>query len=1280
MSLIFDVLAIDRASHVFDKVGGSAARAGGQVESASNSMSSAAGKMAVGIGLAGATFAAVSVKMAADFQQSVTKLATTAGESTKNLKMVGDGMLNMAGQVGISANDLAKGMYIVESSGIHGAAALDVLKASAQGARQEGADLTKVTDAVTTAMHDYGPSIGNAAKVTSEMVTAVSAGKTTFDQLTGSLHSVTPLASALHVPFADIIGSLAAMTASGESADQATQNMAQALRSLQKPTQPMIDEMAQLGITATDLATSLSTKGLSGTVQDLSQAIMDHMGPSGKVLMGTFNDSKIAADDARQMFSNLPPALQKVATAYENGKLSVADWRKAIKAMPADEQMLITSWKGMQDRSDGFNQMLKSGKPVAQQYTAALEGVMGTSAGLSVALQLTGAHASVVNQNVKDIAASSGDAKGNIKGWAEVQGNMNQQLAQAEHAIGAMAIQFGQHLLPVLTTGLGWVNTTGIPAFKNLASGVGDAVKWFTQLPGPVKEAAVALGIVKALAASDMFAGLVASGRVLAVGFANDMSNMVASARAGAGQMTAAFAEAKAAQQALVSARFGGGAVPKATGDIAGLGAAAGVAARGGLSAMGKGLSGIVNMLGGPWGVALIGATVGVGLLMKAVSDHNAQIKADTESVKSWYEAMASKGGAAAVDGMNNIRSKTLELAKAQADLNKLEHSAPSYSFGQNAVDAANAQAGAITAAEQHVKELSGELQKGKKQWDDYWNSLTPQGKLDATVAADEATLAYAIQTTGTNSLATKSAIANYNDALSKQKTLAGQVADAEQSQVDKLKALAQVQLGAVSSSLAATQAQSQFNQAVDAFKKGAADGTVTGQAFTDQSNALAQQAIDTAQAIGKQEHDQLAANHQTDDGTLANKLMLQSLKDSADHLTGPGHDALVLAYNDLLKATAAAGNMKDSATQMGLNVVKTFDNNTVVIKNATDAQIKDLQALGDKVTHLPDGNIVVTSDTKMAQDQLDALINDYNNKVIRVMTPTGEHVSSATGPSGTVPKNARGGHFRGVGTGTSDSNLSWISDGEFIVKASETSKHLPLLHAINDGAIPAFANGGLFKMYDTISAGLSAQAIAQAEAQINTLAQQMANPPGSGVGRWRSDVDAVLRLLGQPTSYDGGVLDMIQAESGGNPAAINLTDSNAAAGHPSQGLMQTIPATFAAYAGPYIGRGITDGFANIYAGVNYALQRYGPGILASGGRHSATGHYIGYETGTDWVPETGPYVLHKGEAVLTAEENASRGKTVQGQVFHGPVTITDTDAMAARAFQHASMADARFS
>ena len=52
--------------------------------------------------------------------------------------------------------------------------------------------------------------------------------------------------------------------------------------------------------------------------------------------------------------------------------------------------------------------------------------------------------------------------------------------------------------------------------------------------------------------------------------------------------------------------------------------------------------------------------------------------------------------------------------------------------------------------------------------------------------------------------------------------------------------------------------------------------------------------------------------------------------------------------------------------------------------------------------------------------------------------------------------------------------------------------------------------------------------------------------------------------------------------------------NSNAVAGHPSQGLMQTIPGTFAAYHQAGTSMNITDPVANIAAGINYIKARYG--------------------------------------------------------------------------------------
>ncbi|HVV21796.1 MAG TPA: transglycosylase SLT domain-containing protein [Pseudonocardiaceae bacterium] len=120
--------------------------------------------------------------------------------------------------------------------------------------------------------------------------------------------------------------------------------------------------------------------------------------------------------------------------------------------------------------------------------------------------------------------------------------------------------------------------------------------------------------------------------------------------------------------------------------------------------------------------------------------------------------------------------------------------------------------------------------------------------------------------------------------------------------------------------------------------------------------------------------------------------------------------------------------------------------------------------------------------------------------------------------------------------------------------------------------------------------------------------------PPGN-VQQWIDQAIQILEQNGVPASALNAqdIWTIIQHESGGNPNAINLWDSNAQAGHPSKGLMQCIDSTFQAHMLPGHGN-IYNPVDNIIAGVRYALSRYGsignvPGIRAVHSGHA----YVGY-------------------------------------------------------------------
>lgn len=130
----------------------------------------------------------------------------------------------------------------------------------------------------------------------------------------------------------------------------------------------------------------------------------------------------------------------------------------------------------------------------------------------------------------------------------------------------------------------------------------------------------------------------------------------------------------------------------------------------------------------------------------------------------------------------------------------------------------------------------------------------------------------------------------------------------------------------------------------------------------------------------------------------------------------------------------------------------------------------------------------------------------------------------------------------------------------------------------------------------------------------------------GAGAEGWRSAVKKALRKNGLPTSaaYVNAWIRQIATESGGNEHAINGWDSNAAAGHPSKGLLQTIDSTFNAYAFPGH-HNIWKGYDNILAAINYAKNRYG-----ATGMLSVIGHGHGYELG-GLIDRDGMYRIGEG-------------------------------------------------
>ncbi|MGW0795895.1 phage tail tape measure protein [Streptomyces sp. NPDC002692] len=415
-----------------------------------------AARMGKSVTMIGAGVAVASVKMAGDFQANTLVLHTAAGETLANLKTVRAGILDIARSTGTDTHNLTEGMYQIEKAGIRGADGLKVLKAASQGAREENASLESVTNAMTSVMASYHLKAKDSVQVMNAMKTAAGEGKMTMEQFSSSLSTVLPIASANKISFSEVSGALATLTQHGTSAREGTQELASTIRSLAKPNNVAVQEMQRLNLSSVDVATHLKDvdkggRGLTGTFDLLSTTVLKKMGPSGTVLLSSFNKTKQAAQDANEMIKAMPKGIQGLAKSYDSGKLSLADWRQQLKGLPPEQANLLQQYAVLKNKTNGFSAELKRGGPAAQTYTDAMGKMLGGAIGLNTALQLTGENTEAYNERVKKIRASYNHATKDVEGWKETQKSFNVQMAQAKQYLETFAVAIGTKLIPVIS-------------------------------------------------------------------------------------------------------------------------------------------------------------------------------------------------------------------------------------------------------------------------------------------------------------------------------------------------------------------------------------------------------------------------------------------------------------------------------------------------------------------------------------------------------------------------------------------------------------------------------------------------------------------------------------------------------------------------------------------------------------------------------------------------------------------------------------------------------------
>lgn len=292
------------------------------------------------LGIAGG----LALKFATDFESGMAKVSTIADTSVLSIKNLSKGVMDISKRVNISSTELSEALYQTISATGDTANALGYVEQASKLAKGGFTTVTKAVDGATSVLNAYGLSgVENFTKVSDVMIQTQNIGKTTVDELAGSLYNVIPTASALGISFEQVGASLAAITAQGTPTATATTQLRQ-----------LFIELSKDGNKASDMFRQMS-----------GQTFKDFIA-SGGTVAGALEIMQQAAQRNRISLSDMFGSVEAGAAALQLTGVGAEKFDTALKGMEnssgsteeAFKKMMKTAGEALGGMSNSFKNML----------------------------------------------------------------------------------------------------------------------------------------------------------------------------------------------------------------------------------------------------------------------------------------------------------------------------------------------------------------------------------------------------------------------------------------------------------------------------------------------------------------------------------------------------------------------------------------------------------------------------------------------------------------------------------------------------------------------------------------------------------------------------------------------------------------------------------------------------------------------------------------------------------------------------------------------------------
>lgn len=225
---------------------------GKDIEKAGRSISSVGSNMTKSVTMPILGIGGAAVKVAADFESGMDKVASISGATGSDLDKLSDKAKEMGKLTKFSATDSADAFSYMAMAGWKTKDMLDGIEGVMYLAGATGEDLATTSDIVTDALTAFGKSAEDTNSFVDVLAATSANANTNVSMLGESFKYVAPVAGSLNYSYQDVAHALGLMANSGIKASQAGTSLRSWLTRLASPTKQSAEAMDALGVSMID--------------------------------------------------------------------------------------------------------------------------------------------------------------------------------------------------------------------------------------------------------------------------------------------------------------------------------------------------------------------------------------------------------------------------------------------------------------------------------------------------------------------------------------------------------------------------------------------------------------------------------------------------------------------------------------------------------------------------------------------------------------------------------------------------------------------------------------------------------------------------------------------------------------------------------------------------------------------------------------------------------------------------------------------------------------------